>query len=43
MKTDLIVLGVTLIAVATLSGCGTTTGIVKISEDTYMLVSNCAS
>ena len=37
MKTILIVLGVTSIAAATLSGCGTTTGIVKISEDTYML------
>ena len=37
MKNSLIVISVTAIAAATLSACGTTTGIVKISEDTYML------
>lgn len=37
MKNSLIVISAAAIAVATLSGCGTTTGIVKISEDTYML------
>jgi hypothetical protein len=37
MKNSFFVIGITAIAAATLSGCATTTGIVKISEDTYML------
>ena len=37
MKNSFFVIGVTAIAAATISGCATTTGIVKISEDTYML------
>ena len=37
MKNLLSVVSVCLIAAAGTSGCGTATGIVKISEDTYML------
>jgi len=37
MKTVFIVICVSAIAAAALSGCGTATGVIQISEDTYML------
>jgi hypothetical protein len=37
MKNFLMTISVTAIATVALSGCGTSTGIVKISDDTYML------
>lgn len=37
MKNLLSVVSLSITAAAATSGCGTTTGIVKISEDTYML------
>jgi hypothetical protein len=37
MKNSLIAISIVSIATAFLSGCGTSTGVVKISDDTYML------